>query len=73
MHFGVSTFARAGVEVRHILSSGSLESREEVERRLTELFALPERELFRSMDQIVAEAYRLQGERIAYHDSELAL
>jgi hypothetical protein len=34
------------------------------------LFALPERELFRSPEEIVAEAYKKQEKKIAYHDHE---
>ena len=62
-----------GIEVLHILSDGSLESQEQAESRLARLFDLPERELFRSASEIVAEAYRLQGERIAYQEDALAL
>ena len=62
-----------GLSVLHIHSDGSLEGQEQAERRLAELFELPERELFRSSDEILAEAYRLQGERIAYQEQPLAL
>src|SRR5437773_3765785 len=56
------------IEVWHIFSDGSLESQAQAERRLAQLFDLPERELFRSTDEILAEAYRLQGTRIAYRE-----
>jgi len=62
-----------GIEVRHILNDGTLESQEQAENRLAQLLELPERELFRSSGEIVAEAYRLQGERIAYQEHALAL
>jgi uncharacterized protein (DUF488 family) len=62
-----------GIEVRHILSDGTLESHEQTENRLAQLFDLHERELFRSSGEIVAEAYRLQGEKIAYQEDALAL
>lgn len=62
-----------GIEVRHILSDGTLESHEQAESRLAQLFDLHERELFRSSGEIVAEAYRLQGEKIAYQEDALAL
>lgn len=62
-----------GIEVRHILSDGTLESHGQAETRLAQLFDLSERELFRSSDEIVAEAYRLQGEKIAYQEDALAL
>jgi uncharacterized protein (DUF488 family) len=62
-----------GIEVRHILSDGTLESHEQAENRLAQLFDLPDRELFRSSGEVVAEAYRLQGEKIAYQEDALAL
>lgn len=62
-----------GLDVLHILSDGSLESQEQAERRLTQLFDLPERDLFRSTGEVVAEACRLQGEKIAYQVDALAL
>ena len=62
-----------GIAVQHILSDGSLESHEQVESRLANSFGLSERELFRSPGELVAEAYRLQGEKIAYQEDELAL
>ena len=62
-----------GIEVRHILSDGTLESHEQTETRLAQLFDLHERELFRSSGEVVAEAYRLQGEKIAYQEDALAL
>jgi uncharacterized protein (DUF488 family) len=62
-----------GLRVRHILSDGSLETQEQVERRLAQLFDLPDRELFRSAQEIMAEAYRLQGEKIAYQEDAPAM
>jgi hypothetical protein len=47
---------------------GALESQEQAERRLALMFKRGERELFGSPDEIVAEAYRLQGEKIAYEE-----
>lgn len=57
---------KRGINVQHIHDDGTLESQEQAERRLAQLFDLPERELFRSTDEIVSEAYRVQGEKIAY-------
>ncbi len=62
-----------GIDVRHILSDGTLESHEQAEIRLAHLFHLHERELFRSRGEIIAEAYRLQSEKIAYQEDALAL
>ncbi len=64
---------RRGLAVFHILMDGTLESHEQTEKRLLHLFAIPERELFRSPEEIVAEAYKLQGEKVAYQEDELVL
>jgi hypothetical protein len=57
----------------HILSDGTVENHEQTEKRLLQLFALEEKELFRSPDEIVAEAYKKQGEKVAYHEEDLVL
>ncbi|MSU56606.1 MAG: DUF488 domain-containing protein [Pedosphaera sp.] len=62
-----------GLQVLHILADGTIESHEQTEARLRQLFELPDRELFRSPDEIVAEAYKLQGDKIAYQEDSLAL
>ena len=62
-----------GIQVFHILADGTIESHEQTESRLLHLFELPEPELFRSPDEIVAETYKLQGDKIAYQDDALAL
>jgi uncharacterized protein (DUF488 family) len=55
-----------GIHVQHILAAGALESQEAVERRLVQKFNLTQGELFHTPDEVVAEAYRRQGEEIAY-------
>jgi uncharacterized protein (DUF488 family) len=62
-----------GVSVVHILLDGTLEPHEQTERRLLELFKLPERELFRSTEEIIAVAYKAREEKIAYEDDALVL
>jgi len=62
-----------GLEVLHILADGTLETHEQTEKRLLHLFELSERELFRSPEEIVAEAYKVQGEKVAYHEADLVL
>ena len=62
-----------GLSISHIYSDGALETHEQTERRLARLFELPERELFRSPNEIMAEAYRLRGEKIAYQEGAPAL
>jgi uncharacterized protein (DUF488 family) len=64
---------KRGINVLHIHGDGTLESQGQAERRLAQMFDLTERELFRSADEIVAEAYRLKGEKIAYEEDALAL
>ncbi len=64
---------RRKLEVFHILADGTLETHEETEKRLLHLFELSERELFRSPEEIVAEAYKFQGEKVAYHEEDLVL
>jgi uncharacterized protein (DUF488 family) len=57
------------IKVEHILENGSLESQKDALRRLLALLRLPEHDLFRSRDDMIEEAYRIQGERIAYEAS----
>lgn len=62
-----------GLQVLHILSDGSLEDHLQTEKRLLQAFALENKELFRSQDEIVADAYKKQGEKVAYHEEDLVL
>ncbi|MBI2948388.1 MAG: DUF488 domain-containing protein [Verrucomicrobia bacterium] len=62
-----------GLQVLHILSDGSLEDHVETEKRLLHLFALEEKDLFRSPEESVARAYKMQGEKVAYHEEDLVL
>jgi uncharacterized protein (DUF488 family) len=57
-----------GVHVRHILASGSIEEHEQMVARLLSTLHLAPHDMFRSEDQTIAEAYRLQSEAIAYED-----
>ncbi len=54
------------VGLHHILPDGSLESHRDTEKRLLRLLRLPESELFRTHEEIIADAYAIQGQRIAY-------
>ena len=62
-----------GIDVVHILSNGEMETREDAEKRLLALLKLPEVDMFRSREEILAEAYALQSQRIAYEDERIAL
>jgi uncharacterized protein (DUF488 family) len=58
------------IKVEHILEDGSLENQKNALRRLLALLRLPEHDLFRSREDMIEEAYRIQGERIAYEASQ---
>jgi uncharacterized protein (DUF488 family) len=62
-----------GINVQHIHDDGTLESQEQAEYRLAQMFNRAELELFGAPDELVAEAYRLQGEKIAYEEDALTL
>lgn len=55
-----------GVEVRHILGDGRLETHRDAMSRLIRQLHLPEEDMFKSREEVLEEAYRLQGERIAF-------
>jgi uncharacterized protein (DUF488 family) len=57
-----------GASVRHILSDATIETQDEALHRLLSELGLQERDLFRSREELIAEAYRLRGEQIAYVD-----
>ena len=57
---------RLGIPIRHILADGKVESQEQVEDRLLKSLDMRTLDLFRSRDQMIREAYRIQAEAIAY-------
>jgi uncharacterized protein (DUF488 family) len=65
------SFFERGVPVSHIHADGSLESHEQLESRLLVLCKLPAGDMFKSRAEFVAEAYAIQGERVAYQDEEM--
>jgi uncharacterized protein (DUF488 family) len=64
--------AALSVVVQHIHADGSVEDHADALRRLAKILNLREDEhdLFRSREDLFAEAYRLQEERIAYDSSD---
>lgn len=60
-----------GLHVRHIHADGRIEQHDEAMRRLIRQLRLPEGGMFGD-DDLVAEAYRLQEERIAYTVADTA-
>lgn len=59
----------SGFRVKHILEDGRLESHEDALSRLLAELGLPERDLFRSRNEIIEEAYTERGQQIAYTES----
>ncbi len=62
----------AGLEITHIHADGSLEDHKTLESRLLEVCKLPEGDMFRQRDELISEAYAIQGERVAYQDDNMA-
>ena len=54
------------LDVTHILEDGRLETHEQAMSRLIEELGMAERDLFRSRDDLFAEAYARRGQEIAY-------
>ncbi len=67
--------AALGVAVEHILANGEGETHDQAIDRLRCQLNLPSHDLFRSHQEVVEDAYRLQERRIAYlrNDSDLEL
>jgi len=62
--------ADLGLDVQHIHSSGELESHADALSRLARMLNLAEDDLFRSREELLADAYYCQGQRIAYEAEE---
>lgn len=61
-----------GVSVDHILPDGRLETHDEAMRRLLDATGLPQEDLFRSRDDLIALALARQEQHVAYVDEKLA-
>lgn len=61
-----------GVDVRHILPDGRLETHEAAMDRLLDIVGLPRGDMFRSRDEFVEEALARQEQKVAYVDERLA-
>jgi uncharacterized protein (DUF488 family) len=64
---------RDQAKITHILESGEIESQAQAESRLLKLLGLPERDLFRTREELLEDAYARQGEEIAYRRGAIAL
>ncbi len=61
-----------GVGVAHILADGRLEPHRDAMERLLDMTGLPRDDLFRSRDELIAQALARKEERVAYIDEKLA-
>jgi uncharacterized protein (DUF488 family) len=57
-----------GVSVQHIHADGHLEGHADMEARMLKLLKVPDTDMFRSREEILAEAYQTRGQQIAYRD-----
>ena len=62
----LSAESAAKLEIQHIHSDGHLESQAEAEKRLLVTLKFPTEDFFRSQQEILDEAYALQGKKIAF-------
>jgi uncharacterized protein (DUF488 family) len=58
--------AARGLQIEHIHVDGHLESHDAALSRLARIVNLPDEDMFRSHEELLADAYQRQGERIAY-------
>ena len=64
--------AEFGVAITHIHANGRLESHDAALSRLARMVNLPENDMFHSREELLADAYRRQEERIAFELAEPA-
>ena len=61
-----------GIDLKHISATGQTESHAALELRLLEICKIPEGDMFRDRDACIADAYQVQGDRVAHADEMLA-
>ena len=57
------------IEVRHILDDGTCETHAATESRLLQEYGFPERDLFRTRSELLADAYERHEEKTSYRTS----
>jgi uncharacterized protein (DUF488 family) len=60
------TLRNLPLDIFHIREDGSLEKHADLERRLLKILKIPERQLFETPEDLIQNAYRIQGEKIAF-------
>lgn len=58
------------INIQHIMEDGRLETQAAAEQRLLDMVGLPSADLFRSRQELIDQAYELQGQTIAYQESQ---
>lgn len=59
------------VDVRHVLADGRVETQDELETRMLDQLHMHGEDMLNTKDELVREAYRTQGEAIAYEDEAM--
>lgn len=62
-----------GIKLQHISATGQTESHASLELRLLEFCKIPEGDMFRDRDACIADAYQVQGDRVAHADEQQAI
>lgn len=63
--------SQQSVIIEHIRSNGALETHYELEERLLNICKISKEDMFKTPEQCLAEAYQIQGNRIAYQDKQI--
>ena len=61
----------SGTPVQHIHADGHLEEHRAMEARMLQLHKMSESDMFHTREEILIDAYRIHGERIAYQDEAM--
>lgn len=64
-------FFESGIPVSHIHAEGHSEDHQSMESRLLTTCKLPEGDMFTSREEFIADAYIIQGERVAFEDETM--
>jgi ABC-type arginine transport system ATPase subunit len=59
-----------GADVRHILSSGEIETHKETMLRVLDLLGMPREDMLNSQDELISQAYQGREKQIAYRREE---
>ena len=67
-----SALEAEGIAIKHILADGRLESHAEAMFRLIDVVGLQREDMFRTPEEVLAEALKMQEDKVAYVDEKLA-